>query len=68
MTMQPLKAHKATSAKRHTAGKNAASKPTRARQSARGEPPARFGALRGITTIVDATDDLLSAGDGWSVE
>jgi prevent-host-death family protein len=34
-----------------------------------GEPPAcRFGALRRVTTIVDASDDLLSAGDGWSVE
>ena len=33
------------------------------------EPPAsRFGALRRITTIVDASDDLLSAEDGWSVE
>jgi prevent-host-death family protein len=33
------------------------------------EPPAtRFGALRRVTTIVDASDDLLSAGDGWSVE
>jgi prevent-host-death family protein len=34
-----------------------------------GEPSAsRFGALRRVTTIVDALDDLLSAGDGWSVE
>ena len=34
-----------------------------------GEPPAsRYGALRHITRIVDADDDLLSAGDGWSVE
>jgi prevent-host-death family protein len=34
-----------------------------------GKPPAsRFGALRRVTTIVDASDDLLSAGDGWSVE
>jgi prevent-host-death family protein len=33
------------------------------------EPPAsRFGALRKITSIVDADDDLLSAGDGWTVE
>jgi hypothetical protein len=33
-----------------------------------GESPApRFGALRRVTTIVDASDDLLSAGDGWSV-
>jgi len=29
---------------------------------------ARFGALRGVTKIVDASDDLLSAEDGWSVE
>jgi prevent-host-death family protein len=34
-----------------------------------GEPPAsRFGSLRRVTTIVDASDDLLSAGDGWSVQ
>jgi prevent-host-death family protein len=35
-----------------------------------GEPSSasRFGALRRVTTIVDASDDLLSAGDGWSVE
>ena len=34
-----------------------------------GEPLAsRFGALRHVTTIVDASDDLLSARDGWSVE
>jgi hypothetical protein len=67
--MQPLKANMATTAKKHTTKKAAASKGTRARQGARGEPPAtRFGALRDITTIVDATDDLLSAGDGWSIE
>jgi len=28
----------------------------------------RFGALRGVTTIVDSSDDLLSAGDSWSIE
>ena len=28
----------------------------------------RFGALRRITTIVDASDELLSAEDGWAVE
>jgi prevent-host-death family protein len=28
----------------------------------------RFGALRRVTTIVDAADDLLSVGDGGSVE
>jgi prevent-host-death family protein len=34
-----------------------------------GEAPThRFGALRHMTTIVEATDDLLSAGDGWAVE
>ncbi len=34
-----------------------------------GEPAAsRFGALRRVTTIVDASDDLLSACAGWSVE
>jgi prevent-host-death family protein len=34
-----------------------------------GEPAAfRFGALRRVTTIVDASDDLFSAGDRWSVE
>ncbi len=32
------------------------------------EPPSvRFGALRDITTIIDASDELLSAGDRWSV-
>ena len=34
-----------------------------------GEPPAsRFGALGRVTTLVDASDDLLSAEGGWSVE
>lgn len=34
-----------------------------------GEPvKARFGALRGMTTIVEASDELLSAGDGWFID
>ena len=34
-----------------------------------GEPStSRFGALRRVTTIVDARDDLLSAGDDWAIE
>ncbi|HEY1697790.1 MAG TPA: type II toxin-antitoxin system prevent-host-death family antitoxin [Polyangiaceae bacterium] len=34
-----------------------------------GEPPAvRYGALRRITTIVSARDDLLSVEENWSVE
>jgi hypothetical protein len=67
--MQPIKAPPATTATRHSTKRAAASKPTRARQGARSEVPAtRFGALRRLTTIVDASDDLLSAGDGWSVE
>lgn len=28
----------------------------------------RYGALRAITKIIDARDDLLSADDTWSVE
>jgi prevent-host-death family protein len=31
-------------------------------------PTTRFGALREITTIVDASDALLCAEDRWSVE
>lgn len=33
-----------------------------------GPPPSRFGALRDVTTIVDASDELLSAEERWSVE
>ncbi|HEY1696242.1 MAG TPA: type II toxin-antitoxin system prevent-host-death family antitoxin [Polyangiaceae bacterium] len=34
-----------------------------------GDPPAvRYGALRRITKIVDADDDLLSVNETWPVE
>ncbi len=34
-----------------------------------GPPPAtRYGALRSITKIVDAADELFSVGENWSVE
>jgi hypothetical protein len=69
MTMQPLKASMATSSRKNSPRRAPASKPTRARREARSElPTGGFGALRRLTTIVDTLDDLLSAGDGWSVE
>ncbi len=69
MTMQPLKTPVATRARKHAPKGNAASKPVRSRHSTHAKRPAtRFGALRRVTTIVDASDDLLSAGEGWSVE